>query len=109
MHERICLRLSTALHRDLQQVAHARGVSPSAVVRLALQQVLGQSSTAGVPAAPPDDAWELLLSRCPPDVQVAIRQAVSGTDLPLGDVLRALVISACQSKPLPEPLGSAGA
>ena len=103
MPEKISLRLGSALHRDLRQTARRRHMTPSAFVRTALQQVLGQSSTAGAPsAAPPDHAWELLLARCPPDVQMAIRQAVTGTGLPLGDVLRALVVAACQPKAMPQ-------
>jgi hypothetical protein len=79
-------------------------MTSSAFVRLALQQALGQSSTASVPsAAAPDDAWELLLARCPADVQVAIRQAVAGTGVPLGKVLRALVVAACQPKTMGQP------
>jgi hypothetical protein len=101
MPEKLSLRLSSALHKDMRQAARRRHMTPSAFVRLAMQQVLGQASTAGAPAAPPDDAWELLLTRCPADVQVAIRQAVAGTGVPLGDVLRALVVTACQPKTLP--------
>jgi hypothetical protein len=102
MPEKLSLRLSRALHRDLRQVARRRRMTPSAFVRLAVQQVLGQSIPAGAPSTPlPDDAWELLLARCPADVQAAVRQAVAGTGLPLGDVLRALVVAACQPKPLP--------
>ena len=43
MPEKISLRLSRALHRDLRQAARRRHMTPSAFVRLALQQVLGQS------------------------------------------------------------------
>jgi hypothetical protein len=104
MPEKISLRLSRALHRDLRQAARRRRMTPSAFVRTALQRVLHQSTPAGVPAAPPpDDDWERLLVCCPADVQVAVRQAVAGTGLPLGDVLRALVVAACQPKMTPQP------
>jgi len=73
MPEKISLRLSSALHRDVRQAARRGRMTPSAFIRVALEQVLGQSSTAEVPAPLLDDAWELLLARCPADVQVAIR------------------------------------
>ena len=37
----------------------------------------------------------------PPEVQQAIRQAVTATDLPLEGVLKALIIAACQPKTTP--------
>ena len=75
----------------------------SAVVRAALHQVLGQSPPTPKPSAPPPgDAWERLLARCPDDVQMAIRQTVAGTGLPLSRVLVALLIAACQPKTTPQ-------
>ena len=50
MHKKICLRLSSALHRDLQQTARRRHMTPSAFVRTALQQVLEQSTPASMPS-----------------------------------------------------------
>jgi len=95
MPEKVFLRLSTALYKDLQQAAHSRGVSPSAVIRTAVQQFLGQPTPVGVPLTmPPGATWELVLARCPDDVQVAVRQAVDRTGLPVGEVMRALLVSA---------------
>ncbi len=102
MPEKISLRLSTRLSDDLQHEAHSRGVSASAMIRLALQQVIGQSMPTSTPSAPPSgDAWERLLMTCPLDVQVAVRQAVTVTELPLERVLKALIIAACEPKTTP--------
>ena len=49
MPEKMSLRLSPALYKEVQQAARSRGVTPSALIRAALQQVLGQSTTASVP------------------------------------------------------------
>jgi hypothetical protein len=95
MPEKISLRLSPALYDDLQQAADRRGMSPSALIRQALQQVLSQVAPTNTPLTPPPrDAWELLLTRCPPEVQTRVRQTVDGTGLSLADVLKALVITA---------------
>jgi hypothetical protein len=45
-------------------------------------------------AAQPGDAWEMLLMRCPDEVQLAVRQTVDGTGLGVANVLRSLVIAA---------------
>jgi hypothetical protein len=103
MHKKICLRLSSALHRDLQQTARRRHVTSSALVRAALQQVLEQSTPASVPSAlPPNDSLEWLVMTLPPEVQQPIRQAVTATDLPLESVLKALIITACELKATPQ-------
>jgi hypothetical protein len=95
MPEKMSLRLSTALYDDLQQAAHRRGMSPSAFIRAVLQQFLSRSPPAGSPStARPDAAWELILARCPPEVQTRVRQTVDGTGLSLADVLKLLVINA---------------
>jgi hypothetical protein len=95
MPEKLSLRLSPALYKDVQHEALRRHTTPSAVVRLALQQVLGQRAPAGPPSvSPPDATWELVLARCPPEVQTRVRQTVDGTGLSLADVLKLLVISA---------------
>jgi hypothetical protein len=103
MHKRICLRLSSALHRDLQQAARCRHMTPSAFVRTALQQALSQPSTAGAPSVPlPGDALERFVMTLPPDVQQAIRQTVTAVELPLDSVLKALIITAYQPKAPPQ-------
>jgi hypothetical protein len=99
MPEKLSVRLSSTLHRDLRQAARRRGMTPSAFVRAVLEQVLGQSSTAGAPSVLPlHDALERFMTTLPPDVQQAIRQAVTVTELPLEGVVKALVIAACQPK-----------
>jgi hypothetical protein len=104
MHKKISLRLSSALHRDLQQTARRRHITPSAFARTALQQVLEQSAPASVPSAlPSHDGLEWLVMTLPREVQQAIRQAVTATELPLGSVLKALIIAACQPKTTPQP------
>jgi hypothetical protein len=104
MPEKVSLRLSTRFYDDLQHTAHLRHTTLSALIRAALQQLLGQEAPTRTPAAlPADDPWERLLARCPDDVQQAIRQTIAGTGLPLGEVLRALVIAACQPNPMPPP------
>ena len=101
MPEKISLRLSPALYNDLQHTARRRHTTPSAIIRLALQQVLDQSTPASAPLAPPPgDAIEGLVMTLPPEVQQAIRQAVTATELPLESVLKALIITA-----LPESHG----
>jgi antitoxin component of RelBE/YafQ-DinJ toxin-antitoxin module len=95
MSQKISVRLHPTLSEALQQAARDRGVSPSTLVRTALHQFLGPSPPAAEPSgAPPPDAWEAVLARCPSDVQAKIRQAIDRTGLALGDVLRALLISA---------------
>jgi hypothetical protein len=102
MPEKISLRLSAALYKDVQQAARRRHTTPSAIVRLALQRALDQSTPARTPSAPPpNDALEQLLARCPADVQLAVRRVVDGTGLGVADVLRALVITACEPKQTP--------
>ena len=106
MSQKISVRLPPALSEALQQAARDRGVSPSGLIRAALHQFLGPSSPAGEPsAAPPPDAWEAVLARCPSDVQAKIRQAVDRTGLALGDVLRALLISAASAADTPQQPG----
>jgi Ribbon-helix-helix protein, copG family len=103
MPRKISVRLPPALSEALRQAARSRGVSPSALVRTALHQFLGPSPPAGEPlAAPPPDAWEAVLARCPVDVQAKIRQVVDRTGLALGDVLRALLISAVSAADTPQ-------
>jgi DNA-binding transcriptional MocR family regulator len=53
MSEKLSLRLSPALYDDLQHAARRRHTTPSAVVRLALQQVLEQSMPTSTPSTPP--------------------------------------------------------
>jgi hypothetical protein len=50
---------------------------------------------------PPDDAVERLVMTLPPDVQQAIRQTVTVTELPVESVVEALIIAACQPKTTP--------
>jgi hypothetical protein len=106
MPHKISVRLPPTLNVALQQAARDRGVSPSALVRTALHQFLGPSPPAGeLLAAPPPDAWEALLARCPVDVQAKVRQAVDRTGRALGDVLRALLISAASAADTPPQPG----
>jgi hypothetical protein len=106
MSQKISVRLHPALSKALQQVARDRGVSPSALVRTALHQFLGPSPPAAEPSgAPLPDAWEAVLARCPVDVQAMVRQAVDRTGLALGDVLRALLISAASAANTPQQPG----
>jgi hypothetical protein len=42
-----------------------------------------------------------LLTTCPLDIQIAVCQTVTATELPLGSVLLALIITACQPKTTP--------
>jgi hypothetical protein len=56
------------------------------------------------PSALPGDAWEMLLARYPAEVQVAVHQVVKSTSLGVADVLRALVITACQVKTTPQSI-----
>jgi hypothetical protein len=103
MPEKMSVRLSAVLYDDLQHAARRRHTTPSAIVRLALQQVLDQSTPASTPSAlPPNDALEWLVMTLPPEVQKAIRQAVTTLGLPLGGVLKALIITACQPKTVPQ-------
>jgi hypothetical protein len=95
MPEKISLRLSPTLYDDLQQAADRRGMSPSAFIRAAVQQFLSQVTPSGTPSVSPSgDAWELLLARCPPEVQTRVRQTIDRTGLSLADVLKALVMNA---------------
>jgi hypothetical protein len=111
MPQKISVRLPPALHDALRQAAHDRGVSPSGLIRAALDQFLNSqaltprqhSPTAEPPAGPPPDAWEAVLARCPSDVQAKIHQAVDRTGLALGEVLRALLISAAGGADTPPP------
>jgi hypothetical protein len=103
MPEKLSLRLSRALHRDLRQAARHHRMTPSAFIRTALQQVLEPSTPASVLAAqPPHDALEGLVMTLPYEVQQAIRQAITATGLPLGSVLKALIVAACQQRTPPQ-------
>jgi hypothetical protein len=104
MPEKISLRLSHTMHRDLRQTARRRRMTPSAFVRLALQQALGQSTPASVL---PDGPLERFVMTLPPEVQQAIAQAVAATEWPLGSMLKALIITACQPKTTPQSSGNA--
>jgi hypothetical protein len=104
MPEKMSVRLSAVLYDDLQHAARRRHTTPAAIVRLALQQVLDQSTPASTPSAlPPNDALEWLVMTLPPEVQKAIRQAVTAAGLLLGSVLKALIITVCQPKTVPQP------
>jgi antitoxin component of RelBE/YafQ-DinJ toxin-antitoxin module len=106
MSQKISVRLPPALHDALQQAARDRGVSPSGLIRAALHQFLSPSPPAAEPsAAPPPDAWEAVLARCPVDVQAKVRQAVDRTGLALDDVLRALLIRAARAADTPPQPG----
>jgi hypothetical protein len=103
MSQKISVRLPPALSEALQQAAHSRGVSPSALVRTALHQFLAPSSPTDQPLTSlPPDAWEAVLARCPSDVQAKIRQAIDRTGLALDDVLQALLISATRAADTPQ-------
>jgi hypothetical protein len=103
MPEKLSLRLSAKLSHDVQHEARRRGVSASAMICIALQQVLGQSTPTSAPSPlPPAGPWERWLTTCPPEVEVAVRQAVAGTGLPLEGVLKALIITACQPRMIPQ-------
>ena len=85
-----CSRQPTARAHPLRP--HPRGI-----------EVIGQALPTGAPSTePPGDAWELLLTRCPDDVQVAVRQVVK-YGLGVADVLRALVITTGQPTTTPQP------
>jgi hypothetical protein len=104
MPEKMSVRLSAVSYDDLQHAARRRHTTPAAIVRLALQQVLDQSTPASMPSSlPPNDALEWLVMTLPPEVQKAIRQAVTAAGLPLGSVLKALIITACQPRTVPQP------
>jgi hypothetical protein len=103
MHKKICLRLSSALQRDLRQAARHRHMTLSAYTRSVLQQVLVQSPALDRLSAPTDGAWDRFVMTLPPEVQQAIRQVVTATELPLGSVLKALIIAACEPKTAPQP------
>ena len=108
MHKKICLRVSSALHQDLQQTARRRHMTSSAFVRRALQQVLEPSTPASVPSGlAPNDGLEWLVMTLPREVQQAICQAVTVTELPLESVLKALIITACQPKTTPQSSANA--
>jgi hypothetical protein len=100
MSARVTVRLSSDVRVELKRRARQQGQSLAAFIRQHLKNVTTPSEPS---AAPPGDAWELLLTRCPPEVQVAIRQAVDGTGLPLGSLLKALIVTACQPKATPQP------
>ena len=88
--------------RILYQAACYHDSPPSTLIHTALQRVLSQVTPMGTPSASPlDDTWVRLVMALPPDVQQAIRQAVTGTGLPLERVLKALIITACQPKMTP--------
>jgi hypothetical protein len=79
----------------VHQAARRRGMTPSAFIRAVVQQFLSQMTPASTPSVSPSgDAWELLLARCSPEVQMRVRQTVDGTGLSLADVLKTLVINA---------------
>jgi hypothetical protein len=102
MPEKISLHLSHTMHRDLRQAAMRRRMTPSAFVRLALQQVLEPSTPTSAPSASLSrEAWEQLLMTCPMDIQGAVHQTVDATGLSLARVLQALIVAACRPKPLP--------
>jgi hypothetical protein len=102
MSHKISVRLPPALNDALRQAARDCGVSPSGLIRAALDQFLSSQvltprqhpPTAEPLAAPPPDAWKAVLARCPVDVQAKVRQAVDRTGLSLGQVIRALLITA---------------
>jgi hypothetical protein len=104
MPEKISLRLSHIMHRDLQQAARRRRMTPSAFIRLALAEILEPSTPTSAPSASlSSDAWERLLMTCPMDIQGAVHQTVGATGLPLERVLKALIITACQRVPTSSP------
>lgn len=98
MSARVTVRLSPDVRVELKRRARQQGQSLAAFIRQHLKNVTTPSEPS---AAPPGDAWELLLTTCPPDVQMAVRRVVDGTGLGVVDVLRALVITACQPKKTP--------
>jgi hypothetical protein len=109
MARRLTVRLDQNLYQRLQTAARLRHTSLSAIGRLAMQTFVMQAGSADdqryhMPqlSAPPDDAWERCVMALPPEVLQAIRQAVTATELPLGSVLKALIITACQPKTMPQ-------
>jgi hypothetical protein len=79
-------------------------MTPSAFIRLALQQALGQSSAGGTPAGlHPQDTLDRFVRSLRPHVQQVIRQAITAVGFTLERVLRTLIIMACQPKALPPP------
>jgi hypothetical protein len=102
MTQRLTLRLDQALHMCLQTEARLRHTTLSALGRQAIQTFVMQAGSAAgqlsdvaeSSAAAPRDAWELLLTRCPPEVQAMVRRLIDRTGLPVVDVLRSLVIAA---------------
>jgi hypothetical protein len=113
MPHKISVRLPPALNVALQQAACDRGVSPSGLIRAALQHFLNSQTltprqnppAAESLAAPPPDAWEAALVRCPSDVQAKIHRAVDRTGLALGEVLRTLLINAASAADMPQQPG----
>jgi hypothetical protein len=99
MSARVTVRISAEVLGELKRLAHQQGQSLAAFIRQHLKNVTTSTEPS---AAPPGDAWELLLTRCPDEVQVAVRQVVNGTGIGVADVLRALVITACQPKTTPQ-------
>jgi hypothetical protein len=102
MSQKLCLRVGPALLKDARRATCRQDVSLSTFVRAALHQALGQSSTARVPSTPPDDAWEQFIMTLPREVEQAIRRSATATEWPLGRVLQALVVAACQPKTMPQ-------
>jgi HicB family len=98
MSTRVTVRLSPEVHGEIKRRARQQGQTLAAFIRQHLKHVTTSTEPSTVP---PGDAWERWLTTCLPEVQVAVRQAVAVTGLPLEGVLKALIIAACQPKSIP--------
>jgi hypothetical protein len=91
MSARVTVRLTPEVLGELERRADQQGQSLAGFIRQHLKNVTTSTEPS---AAAPGDAWELILARCPPEVQTRVRQTVDRTGLSLTDVLKSLVITA---------------
>lgn len=94
MGERLTIRLDDGLRSRLSDVAEARGIDISSVVRQAVMAYLDGVSGITPTAPPPHDreaCAQAILAGCPYEVQHELSTRLSPAGLPLANLLEALL------------------